>query len=89
MGTPTTPSGAQSPVQPDPSVPRDGAPITSLGSLCQCLTTLIVENIFVTSNQNLPSFSLKPLPLILSLTDHTKGVSPPVAKLPLGAGRPQ
>ncbi|KAK4825745.1 LOW QUALITY PROTEIN: hypothetical protein QYF61_002184 [Mycteria americana] len=37
----------------------------SLGNLCQCLTTLIVKNFFLKSSLNLPSLSLKPLPLVL------------------------
>jgi len=48
------------------NISRDGASITSLGSLCQCFTTLIVKNYFLVSSLNLPSFSLKPLPLVLS-----------------------
>ena len=32
---------------------RDGAPTTSLGNLCQCITTLIVKNLSHTSNLNL------------------------------------
>ncbi|KAK4829612.1 hypothetical protein QYF61_005739 [Mycteria americana] len=46
---------------------KDGASTTSLGNLFQCLTTLIGKNFFLISNLNLPSFSLKPLPLALSL----------------------
>ena len=34
---------------------RDGAPTASLGSLCQCLTTLWVNNFFLTAYLNLPS----------------------------------
>ena len=48
------------------NVSRDGASTTSQGNLFQCLTILIVKN-FLISNLNLPSFSLKPLPFILSL----------------------
>lgn len=48
----------------------------SLGNLFQCLTTLIVENFFLMSDLNLPSFSLKPLPLVLSLHFSDKKVSP-------------
>lgn len=40
-----------------------GAPTASLGSLCQCLSTLTAKYFFLPSNLNLPSFSLKPLPL--------------------------
>ena len=48
---------------------RDGAPTASLGSSFQCLTTLWVKNFFLTSNQNLLSFSLKPFPFVLSVSD--------------------
>ena len=51
---------------------RDGASTASLGSLCQCLTALWVKNFFLTSNLNLPSFSLKPFPLVLSLSAHVQ-----------------
>ncbi|KAK4830124.1 hypothetical protein QYF61_008551 [Mycteria americana] len=46
---------------------NDGASITSLGNLFLFLTTLTVKNFFLTSNLNLPSFSLKQLTLVLSL----------------------
>ncbi|KAK4811189.1 hypothetical protein QYF61_019820 [Mycteria americana] len=46
---------------------NDGASTASLGNLFQFLTTLIINNFFLMSNLNLPSFSLKPLPLVLSL----------------------
>ena len=36
------------------SVSRDRASTSSLGNLCQCLTTLIVKNVFLTPNLNLP-----------------------------------
>jgi len=41
--------------------------VASLGSLCQRLTTLWVKNFFLTSDVNLPSLSLKPFFLVLSL----------------------
>jgi len=50
------------PPRPGLECPRDGAPTTSLGNLCQCLTAHIVKNFFV-SNLNLPSFNLKTSPL--------------------------
>jgi len=46
---------------------REGAATTSLGNLFQRPTTLSVKNFFLTSSLNLPSSSLKPLPLVLSL----------------------
>ncbi|KAK4829425.1 hypothetical protein QYF61_004300 [Mycteria americana] len=48
------------------NVSRDGASTTSLGNLCQCFTTLIITNVFLISSLNLPSFSIKPLSLVLS-----------------------
>ncbi|KAK4814100.1 hypothetical protein QYF61_008195 [Mycteria americana] len=48
------------------NVSRDGASTTSLGNLFQCLTTLMVKNLFLKSSLNLPSLSLKPLLLVLS-----------------------
>ena len=62
-GTPTPPSGQ---LQPDLGVSKDGAPVTSLGSLCQRLVALTGKHLFLASNLNLPSFSLKPFPLVLS-----------------------
>ncbi|KAK4816374.1 hypothetical protein QYF61_016278 [Mycteria americana] len=49
-----------------PTCVQDGASATSLGNLFQCLTTIITKNLFLISSLNLPSFSLKPLPLVLS-----------------------
>ena len=49
------------------STAREGAATVSLGSLGQGLTTLRVKNFFLISDLNLPSFSLKPSPLVLSL----------------------
>jgi len=46
---------------------REGAATASLGNLGQGLTALTLRNFFFVSNLNLPSFSLKPLPLVLSL----------------------
>jgi len=45
----------------------EGAATASLGSLGQGLTTRTGKNSFLICNLNLPSFSLKPLPLVLSL----------------------
>ncbi|KAK4818489.1 hypothetical protein QYF61_014219 [Mycteria americana] len=58
------------------NVARDGASTTSLGSLFQCLTTLIVKNVFLKSSLNLPSLSLKPLLLVLSQQALLKSLSP-------------
>jgi len=45
---------------------REGAATASLGSLGHGLTSLTVKNFFIISHLNLPSFSLKPSPLVLS-----------------------
>jgi len=58
------------------STAREGAATASLGSLGQCLTTLMVKNFFLISNLNLPSFSLEPFPLVLSLHTLVKSPSP-------------
>jgi len=58
------------------NVSRDGASTASLGNPFQCFTTLIVKNFFLISSLNLPCFSLKPLPLILSLLSLLKRLSP-------------
>ncbi|CAN0052273.1 unnamed protein product [Bubo scandiacus] len=55
---------------------REGAATASLGNLCQCLTTVTVKNFFLISNLDLISFSLKLLPLVLSLLLLIKGPSP-------------
>jgi len=52
----------------------DGQGIHSLsGQLFQHLPTLSVKNFPLTSNLNLPSFSFKPLPLVLLLSPLSKG----------------
>jgi len=43
-GTPTAPSGAQSPSSLTLGVSKDGAPTTFLCSLCQCLINLTIKN---------------------------------------------
>ena len=67
---------AESPVQPGLEHFREGASAASLGNLFQGLTTFTVKNFFLTSNLNLPSFGLKPLPLVLSLHALVKSPSP-------------
>ena len=49
---------------------------------------LRVKDFFPTPNLNLPSCSLKPLPLVLSLSDRVRSQSLS-SSLPLGTGRPQ
>jgi len=46
---------------------RDSDSTSSLGSLCQYLSTLSEKEFILISNQNLPWSNLEPLPLILSL----------------------
>jgi len=55
---------------------REGTATASLGNLFQCFTTLMVKNFFLISNLNLPSFSLEPFPLVLSLHALVKSPSP-------------
>ena len=57
--------GAQSPSSLTLDVSRDGASTTSLGNLCQCLTTLTVKNIFLISSPNLTPSSLNQFPHFL------------------------
>ena len=64
-GTPTAPSVLRAP-SPDIGCLQGWGTTTFLGNLCCCLTALGVENFFLMSNLNQPTFSLKPFPLILS-----------------------
>ncbi|KAK4823085.1 hypothetical protein QYF61_025707 [Mycteria americana] len=54
-----------------------GASTTSLGSLLQCLTTLLVKKCFLTSSLNLPWHSFEPFPHVLSLDTREKRSAPP------------
>jgi len=54
---------------------RDGASTASLGNLFQCVTTLCVKNVLLISNLNLPCLSLKPFPLVLSLSTFVNSLS--------------
>jgi len=54
----------------------DRASTASFGNMLQCLRTLIVKNFFLLSNLNLLSFSLKPLPLVLSPHDPVSWFGP-------------
>jgi len=60
---------AQSSIQPGLEHFQGGPATASLGNLCQCFTTLMVKNFLLISHLNLSSFSLEPLPCVLSL--HT------------------
>jgi len=62
---------------------REGAATASLGNLCQCLTTLVVKNFFLISSLNLPSFSFKPLPLVLLQQALLKSLSQSFLQAPL------
>jgi len=56
---------------------REGASTAYVGSLLQCLIALIGKNFFLTSNPNLLSFTLNPLPLVLQLQTLASGLSLP------------
>ena len=66
---------AQGPIQPGQEHLQE-AFTTSLGSLFQHLTTLLVKNFPLTSNLNLPSFNLKLFPLVLLLSTLSKSFLP-------------
>ena len=68
------------------STAREGAATASLGNLGQCLTTLTGKNFFLMSNLHLPSFSLQPFPLVLSLHTLAKSPSPSFLSAPPGTG---
>ena len=79
VSTPCHGQGHLPPAQVAPS------PIPALGNLCQCLTTLIVENFFLISNLDCP-LSLKPLRSSAVTTGLTEKPVP-IYKLPLGTGK--
>ena len=54
----------------------DGTSTTSLGNLFQCITTLWVKNFLLISNLNLPCLSLRPFPLVLSLSTLVNSHNP-------------
>jgi len=68
------------------STAREGAATASLGNLGQSLTTLMGKNFFLISHLNLPSFSLHPFPLVLSLHTLVKSPSPSFLSAPSGTG---
>lgn len=45
---------------------REGAATAFLGSLCDCLTALIIKDFFLISSLNVPRSGSKPFPLVLS-----------------------
>ena len=77
----------RAPSNPPLNTAREGVSTTSLGNLLQCLSTLMVKNFFLISNPNLPSFSLKPLPLVLPLHALVKCPFQLSCRLPSGTGR--
>ena len=68
--------GAQSSIQPGLEHCQGGDSHSFSRQPGQGLTTLIGKNFFAISNPNLPSFSLKPSPLVLSLHALVKSPSP-------------
>ena len=66
---------------------RDGASPTSLGNLGQGLATLSINNFFLKFSLNLPSFSLKPSPLVLSPHVLVKSPSPALLQVLAGCSK--
>lgn len=56
------------------SISKDGDSNTSLGNLCYCSINLTVKNCFLIFRGSLPCFSLRPLPLFLSLGTTEKSL---------------
>lgn len=65
---------AQSPIQ-TMNVSRGEKSTAAADHLCQCLTTLIVQNLILTSSLNLPCFRLKPSPVVLAQQTLLKSLS--------------
>jgi len=59
---------AQTPLKPGLECLQGWGIHSLLGQPVQCVTTLWVKNFLLISNLNLPCLSLKPFPLVLSLT---------------------
>jgi len=72
----------QAPPNPALNTAREGTATASLGSLGQGLTSLTGKNFFLVPTLNLPSFSLKPSSLVLSLHALVKNPSPAQLKAP-------
>ncbi|KAK4821803.1 hypothetical protein QYF61_003832 [Mycteria americana] len=66
----------------------DGDSTTSLGSLFQCLTTLLVKKFFLISNLNLPWRNLRPFSLVLSLVTWEKRPTPTSLQPPFRLNNP-
>ena len=74
---------AQSPSSMTSSVSRDEAPTASLGNLCQCHPHFfLVSKLNLHKSTDLPYLSLKPFPLILSLHNLLKSLSPSFLQVP-------
>ena len=83
-GTPSTRPGCSKSHPAWPwTLPGRGQPQLRWDNLFQCLTSLIVKNFFLISSLNLPSFTLKTLPLVLSLQALVKSPSPAFLQAPL------
>jgi len=79
---------AQSPIQPGLEHFQGGGAFTaSLGNLFKYLTSLMVKNFILISNLDITCFSLKPLPLVLSLHALVKSPSPAFLLPHSGTGR--
>ena len=65
---------AQSHIQPGLECLQGWGIHSLLGQPVQCVTTLWVKNLFLISNLNFPCLSLKPFPLVLSLSCCKKSV---------------
>jgi len=62
------------------SAAREGEATAFLGNLGQGLTILRAKNFFLVSDLNLPAFSLKPSPLVLSLRALVTSPSPALSQ---------
>ena len=67
---------AQSHIQPGLERLQEWDIHNLLGQPVQCVTTLWVKNFLLISNLNLPCLSLKPFPLVLSLSTLVNSHSP-------------
>ena len=75
-GTPSTSPGCSELIQPGLEHCQGGDSHSFSGQPAPGPYHLMVKNFFLISNLNLPSFSLKPLPLVLSLVDRTSSPVP-------------
>ena len=67
---------AQSHIQPGLECLQGWGIHSLLGQPVQCVTTLCVKNFLLISNLNLPCLSLKPFPLVPSLSTLVNSYSP-------------